>query len=312
MSMTIKTAANRVLQEYKQDFLKSADEAPHLWPDYATEVPSRSRSTLHAWLANQATVREWVGPRVAKNMSSMTWEVTNRKWELTFEFDRDQVEDDLEGLVASAVMAARDQGEKFARHADLLVAQTLEAGVSSLCYDGQFFFDTDHPVDPDGVTSGTFDNDRALSLTHANYNTVYTAMLGFQNYDGSPAVLPQGLILMVPPALNLTAKQIVEVDTLTPAAAYGLVNTTGASRNPIVGSARVVVNQYLTSTTRWYLLAGGGVIKPIMLQQRRPLEIDEQREGSDLYFEEEKFRIGGSARYAASYTIPTLAITSAP
>lgn len=310
--VNIVTAADRVFQEFRTDLLAARDAAPRIWPEYAMQIPSSSRSTLHAWLANQSSVREWIGPRQYKGMSTRSWEVVNKKWELSFEFSRDQIEDDLSGLSQQAVMNGRAQGVKWARHEDLYIAQTLEAGISSLCYDGQFFFDTDHPIDPDGVTSGTFDNDLALALSHANYSTALETMMGFKNEDGSPMIMPGGLVLMVPPALATKAKQILEIDMLTPDAAYGVFGNLGASRNPFMGSAKVVVNPYLSESDRWYLLAGGEVLKPIMFQVRRPLEVSEMGPGSSIYFEEEKIRIGGSARYEVSYTLPQLALTSKP
>lgn len=312
MGVNVKAAANRVYQEFRTDFLRANDEAPRNWQGYAMEIPSRSRSTLHAWLANQAVVREWLGPRRARNMSTRTWEVVNRKWELTYEFERDQIEDDLDGLVSAALIEARRSGYKFARHEDLLVAATLEAGITALCWDGQFFFDTDHPIDIDGVTSGTYSNKLNLALSHANFQTALTTMLRWKNEDGSPMVQRGSLALKVPPELELTAKQIVEIDQLTPAAAYGLFGTSGVSKNPLVGAAKLDVDQYLTDTTAWYLLASDGPVKPLMLQRRRPLEIVEEGEGSALYFEEEKIRIGSSARYTASYTLPQLGLYSKP
>lgn len=305
-------AVDHLYQEFRTDLFKAIDEAPELWRDYAMEVPSSSRSTLHAWLANQAVVEEAIGPIKFKGMSTRSWEVLNREWRLGFEFDRNQIDDDLSGLTSSALMQARASGVKFVRHQNLLVAQTLEAGVSSLCYDGQYFFDTDHPVDVDGVTSGTFDNDLTLALSHANADTALTAMMSHKNDDGSPMVPMDGLICMVPPSLGMKAKQVFEIDSLTPAAAYGLFGTSGASQNPLVGRAKVVINQYLTDTTRWYLLASDGPIKPLMLQNRRPLEMEEQGPGSSIYFEEGKVRFKGTARYAASYTLPQLALTSKP
>jgi len=311
--MNFKAAINRAFQEVRSDVFKAMDDVEKFWPAFATEIPSRSRSTLHAWIANQASVREWVGPRIARSMGTRTWEVLNKKYELTFEFERDQIEDDLEGLGESAVSQARQLGSKFAKHEDKLIAATLEAGISSECYDGQYFFDTDHPIDPDGIgSSSTFDNDRALALSHANFRTVRTAMLANKQEDGSPLILPGGLTLVVPPTLEMEAKQIVEVDSLTPAAAYGLFGAGGVSKNPLVGMAKVLMNPYLTDETRWYVLATGEFIKPLMLQRRRPLEIAETDETSDLFFNEEKFQVGGSARYNASYTLPQLAFTSKP
>ena len=118
------------------------------------------------------------------------------------------------------------------------------------------------------------------------------------------------LELMIHVSKALDAKQICEVDTLTPAASYGLFGTGGVSKNPLYGAATVEVNPYLTSSTRWYLIARGGVMKPLMFMMRRPLELDQQGPGSAIYFEEEKVRFGGSARYEVSYTLPQLALTS--
>jgi phage major head subunit gpT-like protein len=310
MSVTIKAAINRIYQEFRTEALKEFDAAPRLWREFAMEVPSSARSTLHAWLANQATVREWLGPRIANDMSTRTWEVLNKKWELTYKFNRDQIDDDLSGLVAGAIMEARQSGEKFARHEDLLIAQTLEAGLAALCFDGQFFFDTDHPVDVDGVVSGTFSNKLTSSaLNFVNFEVAWTRLKDFKNADGSPMVTPgTRLILMVPTALTLKAKQIVEQPYITPATAFGLSTTTGASPNPFAGSAMVLENPYLSSTTRWFLIAAGGLMKPLMLQRRRPLEMKEIGTDSELYFQQEQIQIGSDARYAASYTLPQLAI----
>lgn len=314
MSVNYEAAINRVFQEFRTDIIAAFNEAPRVWMKYAMVIPSSSRSTLHAWLANQAAVREWIGPRRAKSMGTRHWEVTNRQFELTYEFEVNQLRDDLSGLAAQAVAQARQMGVKFARHEDLLVAQTLEAGLTALCYDGQYFFDTDHPVDLEGITSGTFANSLPSSaLTHKNFDTAYTKLHQFKLEDGSPMVPPgTKLNLIVPPALRNKAEQILIVKNLTPAAAIDLFNTTGASDNPLVGKAEIIENAYLTSDTRWYLTVDDGYMKPLMLQQRQGLEMMEQGIGSPIYFAEKKIQIGGDARYEASYTLPQLAITGAP
>lgn len=313
MSVVIKTAANRIFQEFRRDYMAELDQAPTLWRDYAAEVPVSGKSSLFMWLANQASVREWIGPRQHKNLSTRTWEVTHRTWELSYEFDARQIADDIEGVTASAVTAARNFGQKFARHEDSLVASVLEAGVSTNCWDGQYFFDTDHPVDIDGVTSGTWDNDLGLTLNHTNFNTAQVTMLGWKNPDGSP-MLPVGgnWLLMVPPALKLQGQQVVEVPNLTAAASIGLFGTGGMNSNPFYGAARLVVNQYLTDTTRWYLLYSSGDMKPLLFLRKQALEVEEIGPGSELYYNERKIQIGGSARYDVTYGIPQLALTSKP
>lgn len=314
MSVAYQTALKRAFQEIAPQTLKAFEGAPApLWKQFTTEVPSRSRSTLHAWLANQANVREWVGPRIARDMSTRTWEVFNKKWELTYKFERDAIDDDLEGFGEQAVLQAGQMGEKFAQHEDYLIAQALVAGRSKVCWDGQYFFDTDHPIDIDGIgSSGTYSNSFNLALSHVNYRTVLEAAQSLKDESGMPVNISNQWILMVPVALGLEGKQIVEQQLMTFGAALGLFGTGGVNTNPYAGSARLVINPYLTEPTRWYLMSVGSYIKPLIMQRRRPLQIDRTDDSAEIWFMEEKFYIGGSARYAASYAIPQLAFTSAP
>lgn len=315
MSVNVQANINRVFQEFDTELLKSFDEAPVIWPSYAMEVPSSSRSTLHAWLGDQAVVREWLGKRKQNSMGTRFWEVVNRNWELTYGFEVNQIQDDLSGLTQSAVMRARSDGRKWARHQDLLIAQTLEAGITKNCYDGQAFFSTSHPNDIEGITAGVFSNllTGANALSHAAFNTCMVNILGFKLEDGAPMV-PAGskFNLIVPPALKLAGTQIVKEASLTAAAAYGLYGTNGASNNPFVGAAELIVNQYLTSTTAWYLTVDDAGIKPLMFQRRQAVETNELGPGSQLYFDEKKVQIGMDARYEASYTFPQLAVRNTP
>ena len=207
-------------------------------------------------------------------------------------------------------MRARSNGRKWKRHQDLLVSATLEAGTTSPCYDGQNFFDTSHPNDIEGLTSGTFQNKFAGNpLTHANFNGNLVQMHSYKLEDGSPMVPPgTELSLVIPPALRLQAEQIIAVKNLTAAASYGLFGTAGASENPLYGKAKIVENAYLTNPQNWYLCADDAGIKPILFQRRQAVETLELGPGSQLYFDEKKVRIGMDARYQASYSLPQLAI----
>lgn len=313
MSVNVESAINRVFQEYSTTLLKSLDDAPRVAPAYAMEVPSASRSTLHAWLADQSAVKEWLGKRKLQSMGTRHWEVVNRSWELSYQFDVNAIRDDLSGLVASALMKARGNAAKWARHEDILCASVLEAGTSALCFDGQYFFDTDHPTDLEAITSGTFDNTISGAFNHANLYVALKRIMGFKNPDGSPMVPPGAkLKLMTPPALMDSVDAVVYVKTLTAAAAYALFGTAGASENPLYQRVEGVTNQYLTSDTAWYLIAEADGIKPIMFQRRQGVETVEQGPDSQLYFDEKKVSIGTDARYEASYTLPQLALRGAP
>ena len=119
------------------------------WPKVAMQVPSTTRENDYRWLAKLQGMREWLGDRVINNVAKDGYKVTNRKFENTVSVDRDDIEDDQIGIYNPLVM---DLGQTAAEHPDFLVWELLKAGFTTECYDGQYFFDTDHPViDADGA-----------------------------------------------------------------------------------------------------------------------------------------------------------------
>ncbi len=122
-------------------------------PDYprvSTRVPASTKEQRYGWLGKVPNVREWIGPRVIQNISESDYSIKEKPWELTIGVDRDDIETDNLGIYAPLF---EEMGMSAAAHPDQLVFGLLAAGFTTNCYDGQYFFDTDHPVlDADGVT----------------------------------------------------------------------------------------------------------------------------------------------------------------
>ena len=114
----------------------------------ATTITSTDLSERYGWMANSTGLRKWVGDRVVKNLSEYDYEVKNEVWEETIAVDKYHIEFDRLGTYATRFQM---MGANAAAFPDELVFGLLKAGFTSDCYDGQFFFDTDHPVlDKDG------------------------------------------------------------------------------------------------------------------------------------------------------------------
>ena len=109
----------------------------------ATTVPSTSRTEDYGWLGNWPMLREWVGDRAVQALTAHGYSVTNKAFEATVAVDRDDIEDDRIGIYRPMIEMLAQNGKK---HPDVLVFNLLKNGVSELCYDGQYFFDDDHPV----------------------------------------------------------------------------------------------------------------------------------------------------------------------
>lgn len=118
------------------------------WPKIAMEVPSAAASETYGWLGSFPGMREWVGPRVVKNLSATAFTITNRIFESTVSVKRTDIEDDRLGLF-KPIFA--EMGGNAARHPETLIFQLLKDGFTSNGFDGQYFFDMDHAVtDADG------------------------------------------------------------------------------------------------------------------------------------------------------------------
>lgn len=121
-----------------------------LYARVATTVPSSTRQNEYGWLGQFPRIREWVGDRVVHGLAAHDYAIKNKSWELTIAVKRDDIEDDNVGVFTPLF---QEMGRATASHPDELVWPLLKAGFDTVCYDGQYFFDTDHPVlDENGNT----------------------------------------------------------------------------------------------------------------------------------------------------------------
>lgn len=112
-------------------------------------VPSTTKTQGYPKLSALPGMREWLGDRVINRYNVDGFEITNRTFENTIAIPVDDIDDDQFGVFSP--MSA-DLGQTAAELPDDLVWDQLAKGFATTHYDGQFFFDTDHPVeDENGV-----------------------------------------------------------------------------------------------------------------------------------------------------------------
>ncbi|MCB1433212.1 MAG: Mu-like prophage major head subunit gpT family protein [Alphaproteobacteria bacterium] len=133
---------------FKASFNKGFESAASYYKDVAMVVPSLTASEQYGWMKQISGMREWLGPRVVNNISLAGYTITNRKFENTIGLARTDVEDDQYGVLSPLLS---EMGKAAAEFPDTLVFSLLRAGMTTDCYDGQFFFDTDHPVVVEGI-----------------------------------------------------------------------------------------------------------------------------------------------------------------
>jgi phage major head subunit gpT-like protein len=138
-------AANMAIlnQSFNAAFKGAFDVAAPMSGRIAMTVPSTTSEEKYGWLGMSTTFREWLGERQYQALKTHSYSIKNKRFENTVEVDRDSIEDDQYG-VFSPLMS--QLGQDSALHPDELVFGLLQQGFNTACYDGQYFFDTDHPV----------------------------------------------------------------------------------------------------------------------------------------------------------------------
>jgi phage major head subunit gpT-like protein len=241
------------------------DTADQFVSQVATIVPSASAEQRYAWMDKLPRLREWLGERVVNNAIAQEYAITNKRYESTVALEVDKIDDDQISVFAGV---PEEMGRQAKVWPDQIMATLIEAGGSTTTFDGQFFFDTDHPTDTadagSAVQSNTFP---ASPLSATTFQTVRAAMRNLKGRDGNPlGVMPN--LLMVPPALEATALQILNAEFIAPALAFGQNAAGGQQSNVLKGSANLLVNPWLTDANDWFLLDVSRAIKPFVWQLR--------------------------------------------
>lgn len=130
-------------QAFSAAFAEGIQTAAPQWSQVATLITSNTSEQRYGWLGKITRFREWVGERNYQNLIAHDYTIKNRTFENSVVVNRDEIEDDQYGVYAPVM---RQLGHDAALHPDELVFGLLKAGFTTTCYDGQYFFDTDHPV----------------------------------------------------------------------------------------------------------------------------------------------------------------------
>ena len=149
---TLQGLRTMVRAEFRQAFDAAVNREDY--KELVTIVTSNTKSNSYAWLGSFPHMREWVGDRVINDMKEFAYAIENKKYEATLGIDRTDIEDDNLGQYR---VLAQTQGQETVDFFWRQIAKLIADGFTALCYDGQNFFDTDHPVyeKPDGTGSNT-------------------------------------------------------------------------------------------------------------------------------------------------------------
>ncbi len=129
---------------FKKLYTDAYSAAPVYYDKVAMTVPSSARNEAYGWLGQFPQLREWLdGEREVKNLTAHGFSIENRKFESTIGIRREDFADDRLGIFKPMVS---EMGHRARQHPDELIFAMLADGFTTECYDGQYFFDADHPA----------------------------------------------------------------------------------------------------------------------------------------------------------------------
>jgi len=151
---------------FKTEFEQGKSEAAPQFNKIASVIKSTSASNTYGWLGKFPSLAKWIGDRNIQSMKSQAYTITNDDYESTVGVDRNDIEDDNLGVYSPIF---KEMGNAAAIHPDEMIFPLLAAGFTTLCYDGQNYFDEEHPVYPNADGTGT-----ALSTANMAVDAGYT------------------------------------------------------------------------------------------------------------------------------------------
>ncbi|WP_428429533.1 Mu-like prophage major head subunit gpT family protein [Pararhizobium sp.] len=128
---------------FKTNFQRGLSVTTSDYKRIATVIPSDSGEEKYGWLGKIPNVREWIGDRLIQNLMEHDYAIKNKDWELTIGVDRNDIKDDK---LKTYGPLFEEMGQSTGSHADRLSFAILKLGWANKCYDGQYYFDTNHPV----------------------------------------------------------------------------------------------------------------------------------------------------------------------
>jgi len=128
---------------YNAAFQGGISQAESQYGDITMTVTASTKSIEYGWLGKIPSVRKWIGPRQVNALKAYKYQIDEAPWEQTVAVDRDDIETDNIGIYNPMFT---EMGQATQAHYDELAFTTLVNGFTAPCYDGQYFFDTDHPV----------------------------------------------------------------------------------------------------------------------------------------------------------------------
>lgn len=280
-----------------------------LWlPAVSNLFSSDQASETYNFLGQTPAMREWIGGRQAKGFNGNGLTIVNRHYEATIEIAVRDARRDKTPQIQARMAEFADRGTT---HWGSLVSDLIVAGESTACYDGQFFFDTDHSEGDSGSQSNDISVDISAlpAVVHGAgasapsveemQQTILAGIaqiLSFKDDRGEPMNEGARAFMVMAPA-SLYPVALAATSML---ATQAQPNNTNANA---LGRFRVDVemNTRLSWTTKLAVFRTDSPMKALIRQTETEAELKAKAEGSEFEFDNDAWQFGIDAWRGVGY-----------
>lgn len=278
-------------------YLRLAQDLGASWiPRISRLMQSTQETETYAWLGQVPGLREWVGGRHVKPLREDGYTIRNKKYEATIGVYGDEIRRDKTGQVN---IRLGELAQRANSHWASLLNTLIEAGDSTTCYDGQYFFDSDHSEG----TSGTQSN--LISVSLANLSVQVSGLASQPSNEQMQFSILKGIRQMLAfkddqgELMNENARQflvMVPLNLWLPALGATALPVTVANVPNVINatdlSITVVPNARLSWAEYFAVFATDGDAGALIAQEEVPLQTQLVGPGSELFFKEDRWELG--------------------
>ncbi len=222
--------------------------------------------------------------------------ITNKSYSWGVQEDRFILDDSVQSLGSTLENKIRQGAQKW-RYLPVKELSTNLLRGSATAWDGTAFFSTSRTVDGSANISNIYKAGTALDNSSEiliAFGGAKSRMLGFKDVNGDPYNVDPSWVVVVPPKLADAWSNVMDPRMTM------VTNGSITQSNPYAGAAKVVINNYATTSDNSVFLLNANAPKPFIWQTRENpmLSVKEPEDGRYVRF----YAIGRGNYSAGAFT----------
>uniref|UniRef100_A0A6M3K0X3 Putative capsid protein n=1 Tax=viral metagenome TaxID=1070528 RepID=A0A6M3K0X3_9ZZZZ len=279
---------------YKAAFDEIMGAAPGVWQRFATLFDTEGKATLgFDWLGAPPMMRTMVDTLTIGKSFEHNYTIAVDETGVGIEIKEQAYMSNPLGTILKHVENMMVQASKYY---DKVCIEALSDGFTATGFDSASFFNAAHTIG-DGAS---FDNSDTAALDNAGatYQVAWQKLNAAEDDSGEPMGFI-GNVLIVHSNNRLTARQLLNAEIIS------------QTSNVLVDDSELIVSPWVSTSTHWFLGAGGQPVNPIVLaEQMAPRFVAMDGLDSPNAFHGNRFQYKVDAKVSVGYGDPRTMIGS--